>query len=251
VSLRLLKISRLTDFPPKVIEADYNRNVTVTLAEGQSNYFRTTQLAKATALENRIKAESQSLEKVAAALGIAPSDKIASDKLIAYQQFLSYSNLQNATFLYGVEKTNVMWGNLNVAGGSGGGGSSGGGYAPVDGPGGPGSNYRSSIDSPFGPGSDYSMSTMYADRSLAGNEVEYRRRLLSSDTRSQQLSQPMLTAPRLTASDHLRNTNPIAAIDVPALGDVGGGERDSLLLSAAKSSLIPSEKEFLSSVLVS
>ena len=84
----------------KVIESEYAKNVTVILAEGKANYFKETQLAQATALQNRVEAENTALGHVKESLG-----KLAEGThLNQYQQMLAFSLMSNATFLYGVDK---------------------------------------------------------------------------------------------------------------------------------------------------
>merc|ERR1719221_708392 len=82
-----------------VLQANFKRNVTVTMSGADSMFSRTKQIAEATANQRMLEAEAAAIEEVQRRLGLN------AEQVVIYQQFASYHMMTNASFIYGLGNT--------------------------------------------------------------------------------------------------------------------------------------------------
>eukprot|EP00932_Pfiesteria_piscicida_P018228 SRR837773.5089.p3 GENE.SRR837773.5089~~SRR837773.5089.p3 ORF type:complete len:314 (+),score=125.60 SRR837773.5089:3-944(+) len=85
-----------------VMVAEYNRNITVTLAAANADAERVRKSADAEAQQMRIDAEKGALTDIQSQFGLTPAG------LVQYQRALAYQQMPASTFLYGVENPVVV-----------------------------------------------------------------------------------------------------------------------------------------------
>lgn len=90
-----------------VLQATFSKNVTVTNQIADSLYYRMKRTADAEAQKQRLQIEAETLASIRERLGLSPS------QMVAYQQFVAYYMMTNASFIYGMK--NAI---LNVGPGS-------------------------------------------------------------------------------------------------------------------------------------
>mmetsp|Transcript_26202 Transcript_26202/g.75150 ORF Transcript_26202/g.75150 Transcript_26202/m.75150 type:complete len:343 (-) Transcript_26202:198-1226(-) len=78
-----------------VIEAEFNKQVRIIMADGQANYTVTTREAHAEAMQNKIDAESEILGSLKSSLELLPED------LVLYQRYGALDDLEDASLLFG------------------------------------------------------------------------------------------------------------------------------------------------------
>jgi len=79
-----------------VWKASYSRNVTVTKSGADADYIQEIKIAEAQATQRMLEVEARALKQVQSTLGLT------SDQLVAYQQFVAYHAMTNASFIYGM-----------------------------------------------------------------------------------------------------------------------------------------------------
>eukprot|EP00929_Paragymnodinium_shiwhaense_P093966 TRINITY_DN54319_c0_g1_i1.p1 TRINITY_DN54319_c0_g1~~TRINITY_DN54319_c0_g1_i1.p1 ORF type:complete len:353 (+),score=78.43 TRINITY_DN54319_c0_g1_i1:69-1127(+) len=82
-----------------VLQASFSRNVTVTKSGADADYTKTTNIARASANQQMLRVEAETMSYTQQRLGLTPS------QMVAYQQFASYQALQNASFIYGLKNS--------------------------------------------------------------------------------------------------------------------------------------------------
>lgn len=82
-----------------VWQAFFTRNVTVTRNSADALYKQATNIAEAEATQRLLKVEAQSMRIISQTLGLT------AEQMIAYQQFVAYQTLKNASFIYGMGNT--------------------------------------------------------------------------------------------------------------------------------------------------
>ncbi|CAE7370405.1 vps18 [Symbiodinium natans] len=80
----------------QVRKAAYTRNVTVTRNGADAAYTQAIGIAKAKAQQQLLEVEAATLSQVQRELGLT------SEQTVAYQEFVTYHNLDNASFLFGL-----------------------------------------------------------------------------------------------------------------------------------------------------
>lgn len=84
-----------------VLQADYQRNVTITNQKADSLYYRLQRTAKAEAQQKRLQNEAWTLAHVRNKLGLSPA------QMVAYQQYVAYYAMDNASFIYGMKNAMI------------------------------------------------------------------------------------------------------------------------------------------------
>jgi len=80
----------------KVIESEFNRNITVLNEGAKAEFFRIEQEAEAVAQQKRIETEAFVMKYAQEEL------QLTSEQLLTYQEYYVYSTLKNASMLYGL-----------------------------------------------------------------------------------------------------------------------------------------------------
>lgn len=84
------------DADTQVMKASYTRNVTVTKNGADAQYTQDIGIAKAAAQQQLLEVEASALAKVKQDLGLT------AEQTVAYQEYIAYHNLDNASFLFGL-----------------------------------------------------------------------------------------------------------------------------------------------------
>lgn len=79
-----------------VLKASFARNVTVTKTGADASYSQALRIAQARAAQRLVEVEASAMEKVKLILNLT------SEQMVAYQEFVAYASLHNASFVYGL-----------------------------------------------------------------------------------------------------------------------------------------------------
>jgi hypothetical protein len=85
-----------------VFQATFKKNVTVTKQGADAMYQQVTKIAEARANQKLVDIEAETMKIIQTMLNLTP------EQMIAYQQFVAYRNLQNASFIYGLDNARPM-----------------------------------------------------------------------------------------------------------------------------------------------
>lgn len=88
--------ARRIEADTEVLKASYTRNVTVTRNGADALWIQSVGIAKAEAQQKLLEVEASTMSQVQKRL------KLTGDQMVLYQQFMTYHQLENASFVYGL-----------------------------------------------------------------------------------------------------------------------------------------------------